>query len=291
MNNNNNHVIKQINRVATPIKVDQNGNRIEEPVTQPNNTFENVKMSDVNTVNTQTKEHDPSTMIFITVMLLIFACATAYICYILLVREDEYQTSKYGYNDTKVISDRVGSVKVNKVILNNGVNIIGEYENSVNNFFNINKNSNNDITVNDKYICTNEILFSKFIVVGDNLVFGVKDIAERTTMIYIVDEEGNIVNKYYNLDDENGMVLGDTSNTFDVVSNEVVLYFSRVSGTKVFNSIEYGSTEYLNICDVDNTFNASLNLELIYQGNNKFKENKTDIITVGTYKGNNYLCR
>lgn len=291
MNNNQNRVIRQINRVATPIKVDQNGNRIEEPVSQPTNTFTNEKMSAINTVNTKTKEHDPSTMIFITVMLIIFASATAYICYVLLPRENDYQTSKYGYNDTNVISDRTTNYKVDNVILNKGLNINGVFEDSVNNFFNIEKKENKDIYVNGEYIATNDILFANFITIDNVLLLGVRDEAVNTTMVYLVNDDGEVINKYYNIAEENGMVLGSNSLTYTTLNDNILLHFSRVSYDKVYTSLEYGATDSINVCDVQDYMNASMDIELQYQGNGNFKETKTNIKTIGTYKNNNFYCR
>ena len=92
---------KQINRVATPIKVDSQGNRIEPVVVK---TVVKEEKKEV--------EHDSTTAVFVVVLLIILACLVAFIFLYIVPRYLDAKSKEYHYNDATTTT----SVFVNNMI-------------------------------------------------------------------------------------------------------------------------------------------------------------------------------
>ena len=311
MNPNQQKPIKQINRFATPIKVDANGNRVDEqpkpqqngePVLQavnPNsgqvintkpNAFENEKMSKLNTVKTAPKkEHDPTIMIFVTVILIIVALTTAYLCYIFLPKENDFKTSKYSYNDSYSVNSDFRLKRAKSVLLNDGNNITGDITDQLSADFRFVKDKEGNIYVNDKYVTSADIVIPKFVQAGDALFFITKEEREHTSTLYVVDKQGHELLKYFSLDTELGMIMGGTASTIDFQEDFIILHLSRVDGSNVILDSEFGTTNVKDICGINNDVRAAIDVVFSYNG--KVINQKTDKpVTIGEYKTSHGLC-
>lgn len=303
MNPNQQKPIKQINRFATPIKVDANGNRIDEQpklqtvnpangqvINNTPNAFENKKMSELNTVKTgPKKEHDPSLMILITVILIILACSIAYLCYIFLPKETDFKTSKYNYNDTYNVNSSAGLRFAHSVTINDGKNIDGEISDQLSGTFKLKKDNEGNIYVNDKYITTADILIPKFVQAGEVLFLITKDSRPHTSTLYVVDKEGHELLKYFSLETELGMVIGDDLNTISCSDEYVYVHLSRVNGTSVLLDSELGSTNVKDICGVTTEVRASIDVIFTYNGK-MINQTTKNPVTIGEYRTQHGLC-
>ena len=84
MNNDELPKVKQINRIAKVIKVDEFGNVKESNETLPEEPIKNENVEKLDNIQDENFSHDSSTAIFITVILIIIACVAFFIVYIYL---------------------------------------------------------------------------------------------------------------------------------------------------------------------------------------------------------------
>ena len=85
MNNDELPKVKQINRIAKVIKVDEFGNVKESNETLPEEPIKNENVEKLDNIQDENFSHDSSTAIFITVILIIIACVAFFIVYILMI--------------------------------------------------------------------------------------------------------------------------------------------------------------------------------------------------------------
>ena len=303
MNPNQQKPIKQINRFATPIKVDANGNRVDEQpkiqAVNPNNgqvintnpnAFENEKMSKLNTVKTAPKKlHDPTIMIFITVILIILALTTAYLCYIFLPKEADFKTSKYGYNDSNNVNTDFRLKPAKSVLLNDGNNITGEITDQLSADFKFVKDKDGNIYVNDKYVTTADVVIPKFVQAGTALFFITKENRDHTSTLYVVDKEGHELLKYFSLETELGMIMGGDANTITFSEEYITLHLSRVEGSNVILDSEFGTTSVKDICGINNDVRAAIDVVFTYNGK-IIGQSTANPVTIGQYKQQHGLC-
>ena len=84
MNNDDLPNVKQINRIAKVIKVDESGNVKESNEILPEEPIKNENVEKLESIQDKNVSHDSSTVIFITVILIIIACVAFFIVYIYL---------------------------------------------------------------------------------------------------------------------------------------------------------------------------------------------------------------
>ena len=312
-NQNPNKNFKPINRVATPIKLDESGQRIDSvdnPVIlteeMKSEIIEERKIEEQNkkieAKNKKIEEHDPSTAIFVVVLLIILAVLVAFIFLYIIPVYQEGQKNKYEYNDrTEVITTEKITYKITPYTLDSTVYIDKNFASNVEGF-SISFLSNGftyDLRVNDKLITKTDILLPKAAMVDDLLLLTVQDKRSRTTRLYAIDNAGNVVKEFYNLGDDGMVLLPDSSS---VIFNNVnfVLLGSRVIGSKLILSNDFGVTDGVNICskdaldsvNVDETFRVLSTYTVEYLGNHNFSEPRfINGTSLADYKTVNNLCR
>ncbi len=314
---------KQINRVAAPIQVTPNNNL--------NNQGMNVnQVNPVNTVNTAmptsslaqaaqnqsvrganvkkqknvTKEHDPSTMVFITILLIILAGLCAFIFYVILPRI-EASKNKIEYNDiTTVPPTGVTVVTPFKTsTLNNGnmITTTGNYV--VDESFNIvttDTGNGIDLTINGVKVTTTKKIYPTLGRVDDFIVLILADGEIRSNRVVIYDKNGNTIKEVRNINNAEGMLLLEDPSGYIFSSNNLIMIASRVRDTTIILDDNAGSTEGIDLCDVmtlqdkriDNNFIVMANYTLSYKGNNEFGDPfKINEVTLQEYRDSNELCR
>lgn len=234
---------KQINRVATPIKVDSQGNRIEPDIVK---TVEKKEIKEI-------KEHDSTTAVFVVVLLIILACLVAFIFLYIVPKYLEAKSKEYHYNDATTTT----SVFVNNIleqytlsndiyISNDSVFNVGDYKISLKN-----NGETRDILINDKAVVSADYLLPKVAIVDNLLIFVVQNKEIRTTKLLIVDSDANIVYELYNIKNNDGMVLMPDSSSIIFNSVSIVVIASRVNGNNLILDNTYGVKSGINICSSD----------------------------------------
>lgn len=262
--NNNGMPPKQINRVATPIKLDEHGNRIEEPVKQV------VKKPII------VKEHNAETAIFITVLLIILAILCAFIFYFIVPRYLESKNNKITYNDATTTTTKVINNHFDEVNLNNN-NLIESGSFEVFDSYKLSKN-NREVFVNDVKITDADYLLPTIGSVDDLILFVTQDKKNRTTKLYSVDKLGRVVLELYNLPNVDGMVLMSDPSSFIYNSVSLVFIASRVENNNLILNNEFASLKGINMCVEDELNKNNVNKEFMaigtysieYLGDHKF---------------------
>lgn len=286
--NNEDKRFKQINRIAKPIQVeDSNQNKLEPPIPPKQKPPKKTPKK----INIET--------IFKGIIGLLSLACTAALVFLIFISVEDKTTSNLKYNDAKTTEKR------EEYFINASNLSEGEYYDTpgtfnLNNFiFTLTSNGTSlSINVNGKTITTASRLGTKVGFVDDLVMFTTQNIESRTTTLFIVDASGTLVKSIYNYDDIDGMVLTN-SNAVNFDTKSIILSFSRVSDSMIYNSNTIGNNLASNICDEDDLFKnsietqkpAKLNYYLEYLGNHNFSE-PTIIYeeSIDEYKSNNNLC-
>lgn len=304
-NNDDNKKIRQINRIATPIKLDQNGQRIESDdnpviltVEEKNELREERRIEEK---NRKIEEHDPSTAIFVVVLLIIFAILVAFIYFYVVPKYIESRGYNLEYNDkpkTTTTAKKtypltqytlIDTVYINNANVFNINNFEIEYEYNGTNF---------NLIVNGTMVDKSDYLLPKVAIVDDLLLIATQDRGLRTTTLYAVDEVGVVIKEWYNLADMDGMVLLPDSSSIIFNNVNFVLLGSRVVGKELILENTFGKVTGVNLCNeslvehnVDEKFLVLGTFTIEYLGNHEFSEprliHSTSIVD---YKTINNLC-
>lgn len=302
---------KQINRVVAPIQVDQNGQRIETPVTQPK--IVNTSIREVVNPNggpklppeKPKKEHDQTNTVFVVVLLIILACVCGFVFYIIVPRYLEKE-NRLRYNDgtTKKYADvdNNKNYAFKSIRINEGVKVTTTGTFAVDNDFQIATVANGStmsVSINGKQVATVKAIIPTVGRVDDLLIMLFNDGNARQNRVVAYDKTGNNVLDLRNISGVEGMIpLGDVSSLI-INSNAFVILASRTVGNNLILSDTYGELTGTNICEVDNLSGQGISDEYMvvgsfaidYKGNHEFGT-PTNItsINLGEYKSSNRYC-
>lgn len=284
---------KQINRVATPIRVDSNGNKIEE-VKQVENIVKPV---------IEEEEHDSTTAVFVVVLLIILACLVAFIFMYIVPRYLDAKGKRYEYNDATTTT----SVYINNIFeqytLSNDVYISSNNSYNVGNIINLSLSNNGedfDILVNNKKITNADYLLPKVAIVDELIVFAVQNKEIRTTKLFIADKDGKVVYELYNINNNDGMVLLPDVSSIIFNNVSVVVMASRVNGNNLILDNKYGIKDGINICSseallkhkIGDNFAAVATYSFEYLGDKKFSDPVIIHSTnINEYINSNNICK
>lgn len=286
--NNNDYSHKQINRVATPIQLDNNGN-----VVNQNNVKKTVKV---------VKEHDSSTMVFVVVMLIILAVVCAFAFFYVVPRLMDEDKTNNGFNDAEPTTESI--IKpinntITKYTLNGGetLNTSGDY--IVNDKFQLQLSGDEIITisVNGKEVSNSKSVLANVGVVDDILLFVTQDNVFRTTKLLGVTVDGEKVLEIYTVTE--GMALLPDINSVVFNNASLVIMTSRVLNKNLILDNEYGSITGINLCNnevllenkIDGKFNVMANYSIEYLGNHKFSVPKViNAVSLNDYKETSRVC-
>lgn len=333
---------KQINKIAAPIQVtptqqvNQTSQVSQPQVNQVNTGISNPQVRQVNTgvmpqpVNTQVatsalaqaaqnqsvrgnnvkkrnniiKEYDPSTMIFVTILLIILAVLCAFIFYVILPRiEANSQPVEYNDGSTTTISpvSVVPTIKTNSINNGNAVTSAGTY--TIDSSFTITTSANGnsiDVNINGNKVTSTKKIFSNIGRVDDVIILILADGDIRSNRVVIYDKNASLVKEIKQFEDVDGMLLLNEPSGYIFSSNNLILLASRVNNNKIILNSEFGSVDGIDLCNfeelqnnkISDSFMVMASYSLSYEGNNEFASPyKINDVTLQEYRDSNNLCR
>lgn len=249
--------IPQINRVAKVIKVDeQDSNDVK-----PSGEF----MCE-NTHEKHREEHDPSTAIFITIILIIIAAFLFFIVYIYIPNKKVIANIP-----TKTTSEKKNKYYFNVIDISLN-DISTEFSYSLNKFkINVvSGNGKNQILVNNVNIGECDRLEPRVSIVDNILFLFLKNNLPRQNRLIGINEDGKIIVNLTGVNSLSGMSLEKVSFNTDSINLEV----SRIYDGKLILSSNFGDTTGSPLCNSKDSKDLLVlgNYELSYKGNKEMNE-------------------
>lgn len=287
MNNDELPKVKQINRIAKVIKVDEFGNVKESNETLPEEPIKNENVEKLDNIQDENFSHDSSTAIFITVILIIIACVAFFIVYIYLPNNyhgitgnDETATTKTQeyYFDIIDLSD-------NDIDFQTEMKINDKFMLKVEDL-----NAKKNIKVNDFIIATANKIYKKVSIVDNILFMFLINNEPRQNRVIGVTTDGKILADISSIPKMSGMSVNE------VIFNPtgITLIASRIYDSKLILSSNFGDVNGSDICNspTSEEMIATGEFEINYKGNNKLSDaKKISGETIKEYVNNNNMCQ
>lgn len=264
---------KVINRVATPIQLDKNGNVIEQDQ-QQNQNVNDINKSVVKPVVVKKKVSLKS---ILKVLIGVFVLGIIVMSFFLLVPLNK---GKVTYNDytTKKIDNGVN--RYESVALGEGEYLSdGEYQVSGISL----KLSGNSIFVNNINVANHTFLDPSVSVVGDVLVFTASD-NSMSKVLYAVTSKGEKILAKDSFSGDKVMFIDSVVYNLDSMV---------ITEKKVMNDeVKLDDGGFTSICaeGVNNDDKAVVRYALVYNGNHDFDVELLDEQSIGNYKEVNGYC-
>lgn len=287
MNNDELPKVKQINRIAKVIKVDEFGNVKESNETLPEEPIKNENVEKLDNIQDENFSHDSSTAIFITVILIIIACVAFFIVYIYLPNNyhgitgnEETPTTKTQeyYFDIIDLSD-------NDIDFQTEMKINDKFMLKVDDL-----NAKKNIKVNDFIIATANKIYKKVSIVDNILFMFLINNEPRQNRVIGVTTDGKILADISSIPKMSGMSVNE------VIFNPtgITLIASRIYDSKLILSSNFGDVNGSDICNSSTSEEmlATGKFEVNYKGNNKLSDaKKISGETIKEYVNNNNMCQ
>lgn len=287
MNNDELPKVKQINRIAKVIKVDEFGNVKESNETLPEEPIKNENVEKLDNIQDENFSHDSSTAIFITVILIIIACVAFFIVYIYLPNNyhgitgnEETPTTKTQeyYFDIIDLSD-------NDIDFQTEMKINDKFMLKVEDL-----NAKKNIKVNDFIIATANKIYKKVSIVDNILFMFLINNEPRQNRVIGVTTDGKILADISSIPKMSGMSVNE------VIFNPtgITLIASRIYDSKLILSSNFGDVNGSDICNSSTSEEmlATGEFEINYKGNNKLSDaKKISGETIKEYVDNNNMCQ
>lgn len=287
MNNDELPKVKQINRIAKVIKVDEFGNVKESNETLPEEPIKNENIEKLDNIQDENFSHDSSTAIFITVILIIIACVAFFIVYIYLPNNyhgitgnEETPTTKTQeyYFDIIDLSD-------NDIDFQTEMKINDKFMLKVEDL-----NAKKNIKVNDFIIATANKIYKKVSIVDNILFMFLINDEPRQNRVIGVTTDGKILADISSIPKMSGMSVNE------VIFNPtgITLIASRIYDSKLILSSNFGDVNGSDICNSSTSEEmlATGKFEVNYKGNNKLSDaKKISGQTIKEYVNNNNMCQ
>ena len=287
MNNDELPKVKQINRIAKVIKVDEFGNVKESNETLPEEPIKNENVEKLDNIQDENFSHDSSTAIFITVILIIIACVAFFIVYIYLPNNyhgitgnEETPTTKPQeyYFDIIDLSD-------NDIDFQTEMKINDKFMLKVEDL-----NAKKNIKVNDYIIATANKIYKKVSIVDNILFMFLINNEPRQNRVIGVTTDGKILADISSIPKMSGMSVNE------VIFNPtgITLIASRIYDSKLILSSNFGDVNGSDICNSSTSEEmiATGEFEINYKGNNKLSDaKKISGETIKEYVKNNNMCQ
>lgn len=287
MNNDELPKVKQINRIAKVIKVDEFGNVKESNEILPEEPIKNENVEKLESIQDKNVSHDSSTAIFITVILIIIACVAFFIVYIYLPNNyhgitgnEETPTTKTQeyYFDLIDLSD-------NDIDFQTEIKINDKFMLKVEDL-----NAKKNIKVNDFIIATANKIYKKAAIVDNILFMFLINNEPRQNRVIGVTADGKILADISSIQKMSGMSVNE------VIFNPtgITLMASRIYNNKLILSSNFGDVNGSDICNSSTSEEmlATGKFEINYKGNNKLSDaKKISGETIKEYVKNNNMCQ
>ena len=274
--NNEDKRFKQINRIATPIRVDENGQRIEEPkVDQPVENTVKIKKTEVKKKKLK-KETILEALIIVVVIGIILSSA-----YLLIPK-------------TTKKDDTLEEYFFENINLNESLYLEEGFDYQVGSF--TLKTLNSSVFVNNTIVGTHSKVSSNVALIDDLLLFVASSNEERSTVLYAIDTSGNKVLEMYHVGDINGMVI--ESVVFNRIS--IVIVAKNVIGDSIILNNTINNMNPVSICNEDKLFENSIEINkpvivhysYTYKGKHEFSEGLNIYeVSLDKYKKDNNYCQ
>lgn len=249
--------IPQINRVAKVIKVDEQNSNDVKP---------SGELMCENTYEKHREEHDPSTAIFITIILIIIAAFLFFIVYIYIPNKKVIANIP-----TKTTSEKKNKYYFNVIDISLN-DISTEFSYSLNKFkINVvSGNGKNQILVNNVNIGECDRLEPRVSIVDNILFLFLKNNLPRQNRLIGINEDGKIIVNLTGVNSLSGMSLEKVSFNTDSINLEV----SRIYDGKLILSSNFGDTTGSPLCNSKDSKDLLVlgNYELSYKGNKEMNE-------------------
>ncbi len=287
MNNDELPKVKQINRIAKVIKVDEFGNVKESNETLPEEPIKNENVEKLDNIQDENFSHDSSTAIFITVILIIIACVAFFIVYIYLPNNyhgitgnEETPTTKTQeyYFDIIDLSD-------NDIDFQTEMKINDKFMLKIEDL-----NAKKNIKVNNFIIATANKIYKKVSIVDNILFMFLINNEPRQNRVIGVTTDGKILADISSIPKMSGMSVNE------VIFNPtgITLIASRIYDSKLILSSNFGDVNGSDICNSSTSEEmiATGEFEINYKGNNKLSDaKKISGETIKEYVKNNNMCQ
>lgn len=287
MNNDELPKVKQINRIAKVIKVDEFGNVKESNETLPEEPIKNENVEKLDNIQDENFSHDSSTAIFITVILIIIACVAFFIVYIYLPNNyhgitgnEETPTTKTQeyYFDIIDLSD-------NDIDFQTEMKINDKFMLKIEDL-----NAKKNIKVNDFIIATANKIYKKVSIVDNILFMFLINNEPRQNRVIGVTTDGKILADISSIPKMSGMSVNE------VIFNPtgITLIASRIYDSKLILSSNFGDVNGSDVCNSSTSEEmiATGKFEVNYKGNNKLSDaKKISGETIKEYVKNNNMCQ
>lgn len=287
MNNDELTKVKQINRIAKVIKVDEFGNVKESNETLPEEPIKNENVEKLDNIQDENFSHDSSTAIFITVILIIIACVAFFIVYIYLPNNyhgitgnEETPTTKTQeyYFDIIDLSD-------NDIDFQTEMKINDKFMLKIEDL-----NAKKNIKVNDFIIATANKIYKKVSIVDNILFMFLINNEPRQNRVIGVTTDGKILADISSIPKMSGMSVNE------VIFNPtgITLIASRIYDSKLILSSNFGDVNGSDVCNSSTSEEmiATGKFEVNYKGNNKLSDaKKISGETIKEYVKNNNMCQ
>lgn len=292
--------------VAVNTNPQQVQNQIATPTSALAQAAQNQSVRGANAVKKKNilKEHDPSTMIFVTILLIILACLCAFIYYVILPRI-EASKNQIEFNDATTVpvtaSPKIPAIQTSSINNGNIVTDTGTYPiDTVFTLTTTNTGANIDISINGTKVTSTKKLLSTIGRVDDLIVLILADGNIRSNRVVIFDKNASLIKEINHIENADGMLLLEEMSGYIFSSNNLILVTSRIKNNQIILSSELGSTEGIDICNVEELHNNNINddfmvmgnYSLSYNGNNSFSDPiRINSVTLQEYRDSNKLCR
>ena len=287
MNNDDLPNVKQINRVAKVIKVDESGNVKESNEILPEKPIKNENGEKLESIQDKNVSHDSSTAIFITVILIIIACVAFFIVYIYLPNNYHGVSGNEGTPPTKTQEYYfdIFDLSDNDIDFQTEVKINDKFTIKVEDL-----NAKKNIKVNDITIATANKVYTKAAIVDNILFIFLINNEPRQNRVIGVTSDGKILADISSIKNMSGMSVNE------VVFNPtgITLIASRVYNNKLILSSNFGDVNGSDICNSSSSEEmlATGNFEISYKGNNELSDaKKISGETIKEYAKNNNMCQ
>lgn len=287
--NNEDKRFKQINRIATPIKVNQEGEKIEEVRTPEVQPKKQLKQKTTITFNTEA---------IVKTLIVIFVIGIIGLSAYLLIPES-IKGNKIPYNDITTITTypSLDFYSLTSTKVSDSPYIMEDIEYQIGNF--TLRKSNNIIYINNLKVAEGENVSSTLGTVDDLLMFTASS-GVRTNTLYIVDKNTNIIKEYYHIGDINGMVIENESDAVNYNSESILIKASNVINDTIVPNNTKGNIKQVSLCDENALFESSIEINkpvvvyysIMYKGNHEFSDPLSVYEeTMEEYKNKHNYCK
>ena len=287
MNNDELPKVKQINRIAKVIKVDEFGNVKESNEILPEEPIKNENVEKLDNIQDKNVSHDSSTAIFITVILIIIACVAFFIVYIYLPNNYHGVSGNEGTPTTKTPEYYfdIFDLSDNDIDFQTEVKLNDKFTLKVEDL-----NAKKNIKVNDFIIATANKVYKKAAIVDNILFMFLINNKPRQNRVIGVTADGKILADISSIQKMSGMSVNE------VIFNPtgITLMASRIYNNKLILSSNFGDVNGSDICNSSTSEEmlATGKFEINYKGNNKLSDaKKISGETIKEYVKNNNMCQ